>query len=82
MNTYLAFVTPVLTVLWALICLRIYTMISAENTGQRRLIAVAGAVGAALIYVLSTYVVALLKAPSSSDAPSQDESRVRVQSKP
>ncbi|MEQ1752194.1 MAG: hypothetical protein ABL974_22425 [Prosthecobacter sp.] len=82
MDTYLAFVTPVLTVLWSLICLRIYTMISVENPGQRRLIAICGAVGAALIYVLASHVVAILKAPIASDVPPADESRVRVQARP
>jgi hypothetical protein len=82
MDTYLAFVTPVLTVLWSLICLRIYTMISVENPGQRRLIAISGAVGAALIYVLASHVVAIIEAPLASDAPPADESRVRVQVRP
>ena len=80
METYLPIVAPVLTILWALICLRIYTMISAENIVQRRLIAIGGALGSALIYLLASNLVAILKAPSASET--QEEGRVRVQSKP
>lgn len=79
---YLPYVPPVLTILWGLICLRIYTMISKENPGQRRLIAVGGAVGAALIYVLASNLAALLQAPSSeATEATSDEGRVKVQMK-
>ena len=77
---YLPYVAPVLTILWALICLRIYTMISKENAGQRRMIAIGGAVGAALIYILASNVVAILQAPSP-EPPKSDDSRVKVQMK-
>jgi hypothetical protein len=60
MESYLPLVPSALTLLWALICLHIYTMISAENTGQRRLIAVTGALGAALIYILAANLTAFL----------------------
>ena len=82
MEPYLDFVAPVLTLLWALICLRIYTMISRENRGQRRLIAIGGALGAALIYLLASTVITILKAPSSGEVPLSDESRVRVRTRP
>jgi hypothetical protein len=79
---YLPYVPPVLTILWGLICLRIYTMISKDNPGQRRLIAVGGAVGAALIYVLASNLAALLQAPSSETTEAKsDEGRVKVQMK-
>jgi hypothetical protein len=81
METYLPYVAPVLTLLWALICLRLYTMISTENPGQRRLIAIGGAVGAALIYLLATNIVTLLLTPSVQQAPNTEESRIRIQSK-
>lgn len=81
METYLDFVAPVLTLLWALICLRIYTMISRENPGQRRLIAIGGSLGAALIYLLGSSVVTILKAPAASDLPPAEEARIRVQTK-
>lgn len=80
METYLPVVAPVLTILWTLICLRIYTMISSENIVQRRLIAIGGALGSALIYLLASNVVAILQAPNASET--QEEGRVRVQSKP
>ena len=80
METYLPIVAPVLTILWALICLRIYTMISSENIVQRRLIAIGGALGSALIYLLASNLVVILQAPSASET--QEEGRVRVQSKP
>ena len=56
MESYLPIVPYVLTLLWSLICLRIYTMISVENAGQRRLIAIGGSVGAALIFILAAIV--------------------------
>ncbi len=80
MESYLPFVAPVLTILWALICLRIYTMISAENVIQRRLIAIAGALGSALIYLLASNMTAILQAPPVRDA--VDDGRVRIQSAP
>lgn len=80
METYLPWTAPVLTTLWALICLRIYTMISVENAGQRRLIAIGGALGAALIYILAANVVSLLQAPSTESAPAAD-GRVKVRMK-
>jgi hypothetical protein len=80
METYLPFVAPVLTLLWSLICLRIYTMISLENAVQRRLIAIGGAVGAALIYILIANVVTILQAPPA-EAPQTDDGRVKVQMK-
>lgn len=80
MDSYLPYVTPVLTLLWALICLRIYTMISPENAGQRRLIAIGGSIGAALIYILISNVVAILQGPPA-EPPQTEEGRVKVQMK-
>ncbi|MBV6501282.1 MAG: hypothetical protein CJBNEKGG_03791 [Prosthecobacter sp.] len=86
MESYLSalpYVPPALTALWALICLRIYTMISTENPGQRRLVAIGGAVGAALIYVLASNIITLLQIPAEaprSPTPEQEE-RVKVQLK-
>ncbi len=80
MENYLPWTAPVLTTLWALICLRIYTMISIENAGQRRLIAIGGAVGAALIYILASNVVTLLQTPAQ-EVPAQENGRVKVQMK-
>lgn len=86
MESYLSalpYVPPVLTALWALICLRIYTMISTENPGQRRLVAIGGAVGAALIYVLASNLITLLQVPAVSPGPASaaQQERVKVQLK-
>lgn len=80
METYLPVVPYVLTLLWSLICLRIYTMISAENAGQRRLIAIGGAVGAALIFILAANFVTILQAPTA-EPPQADDGRIKVQMK-
>ena len=80
MESYLPIVPYVLTLLWSLICLRIYTMISVENAGQRRLIAIGGSVGAALIFILAANFVTILQAPPA-DAPQQEDGRVKVQMK-
>jgi|JI6StandDraft_1071083.scaffolds.fasta_scaffold51348_2 hypothetical protein len=80
METYLPIVPYVLTLLWSLICLRIYTMISAENAGQRRLIAIGGAVGAALIFILAANFVTILQAPTE-ELPQRNDERVKVQMK-
>jgi hypothetical protein len=86
MESYLSalpYVPPTLTVLWALICLRIYTMISVDNPGQRRLVAIGGAVGAALIYVLASNIIALLQIPAEAPKPAGpgEQERVKVQLK-
>jgi hypothetical protein len=78
MENYLPIVPYVLTLLWSLICLRIYTMISAENAGQRRLIAIGGAVGAALIFILAANFVTILQAPTE-ELPQRGDERVKVQ---
>jgi len=80
MESYLPIVPYVLTLLWSLICLRIYTMISVENAGQRRLIAIGGAIGAALIFILASNFVTILQAPSA-EPPKTDDGRVKVQIK-
>ncbi len=80
MENYLPIVPYVLTILWALICLRIYTMISVENAGQRRLIAIGGSVGAALIYILAANFVTILQAPPA-EKPAQNDGRVKIQMK-
>lgn len=76
----LPYVPPALTALWALICLRIYTMISTDNPGQRRLVAIGGAVGAALIYVLAFNIITLLQVPAEAPSPATptQEERVKV----
>lgn len=69
--------------LWLLLCLRIYTMISRQNTWQRRFIAIAAGIGAGLIYLLSTLLVVLLSpTPSSEENPSTEPSQsIRIESR-
>lgn len=70
----------VLCVLWLLVCLRFYTMISRANVWQRRLLAIAGGLGAGLIYVVGS-MMAPLFAPHPADAPGSDapqEVRIRM----
>ncbi|HAL70643.1 MAG TPA: hypothetical protein DCP71_02600 [Verrucomicrobiales bacterium] len=58
-----------LCVLWGLLCMRIYALISRENTLQRRLIAIGAGLGAGLIYVVGSILISLVKAPSFVDLP-------------
>ncbi len=74
MSDYVRFlpaVPYVLTVLWALICLRVYTMISRDNPVQRRVIAIGGAICAAMIFQVSGALVRVLLAapPPAEEAP-------------
>jgi uncharacterized membrane protein YwzB len=73
MEKYLPFVAPVLTVLWLLVCLRIYTMISRRNVGQRRVVAIGAGLGAALVYLVSNTLVTMVL--------NSQQPRVRVQMK-
>jgi hypothetical protein len=57
----------IVSVLWLLMCLRFWSMISRENVWQRRLIAIAGGLGAGLIYILGTQVWGVLTKPSPDD---------------
>ncbi len=50
--------------LWLLICLRFWVLAGPRNPGQRHLLAIAGGLGAGLIYLLGMMVLSLLKAPS------------------
>jgi hypothetical protein len=49
--------------LWLLMCLRFWTMIDRRNTWQRHFIAIAGGVGAGMIYILGSMVWTLLRIP-------------------
>lgn len=67
----------VLCILWLLLCLRFYTMISRDNVWQRRLLAIAGGLGAGLIYVFGSLLAPLFAPPN--DAPAAEAAQeVRI----
>ncbi|HEY1084500.1 MAG TPA: hypothetical protein VGE29_19695 [Prosthecobacter sp.] len=53
--------------LWVLLCMRCYRVISRENVMQRRLIAIGAGLGAGLIYVLGSMLLALLAMPTEAE---------------
>jgi len=57
-----------LSVLWLMLCLRFWLAVGRENPGQRRLLAIAGGLGAGLIYVLGAMILHLLRQPSDQDS--------------
>ncbi len=57
---------PVLCLLWALLCLRFYTLIHRHNVWQRRLIAVGAGLGAGLIWLLGSMLLPWLRAPEAA----------------
>ena len=63
----------IMALLWLVMCLRFWRLAGPSNPGQRHLIALAGGLGAGLIYFLGTLVSGLLQRPSSaaSDAPAE-----------
>ena len=70
----------VLCILWLLLCLRFYSMISRNNVWQRRMLAIAGGLGAGLIYVLGTLMVPLF-APRAEDTAADAPQEVRIKLK-
>lgn len=46
-----------LCILWGLLCLRFYRLIARENIMQRRIVAIAGGLGAGLIYIFGTMIL-------------------------
>jgi hypothetical protein len=70
---------PALCLLWALLCLRFYTLISRDNIWQRRLIAIAGALGAGLIWVLGSLLLPWLRSPDPvPEAAKESVDEVRI----
>lgn len=67
-------------ILWVLVCMRFYIAISAENVWQRRFIAIAAGLGAALVYTLGSMIVPLLK-PGAEPPPVERAEDVRVKAK-
>ncbi len=66
-----------LCLLWGLLCLRFYVLISKENVGQRRIVAIAAGLGAGLLYVIGTYIAALLGPQGEGTQPPPVEQEVR-----
>jgi len=66
------FGVSVLAVLWLLLCFRFWWMVGRKNPGQRHLLAIAGGLGAGLIYVLGQMVIGLLQAPTKQEAEMRD----------
>ncbi len=60
-----------MAVLWLLLCLRFWLLVGPKNPGQRHLLAIAGGLGAGLIYVLGTLILGLLKMPSKAEREQQ-----------
>lgn len=59
----------VICILWMLLCMRFYTIISRENILQRRLIAIAAGLGAGLIYILGSMILTLLNSSMPTAPP-------------
>ena len=59
----------IMALLWLSMCLRFWRLAGPSNPGQRHLIALAGGLGAGLIYFLGTLVSALLQRPGAQDSP-------------
>lgn len=71
---------PALCLLWALLCLRFYTLISRDNIWQRRLIAIGAGLGAGLIWLLGSMLLPWLRPaepPPPAAIESADEIRIR-----
>ena len=77
MKHLIPLIPALMSILWGLICLRIYTMISRENGGQRRVIAIAAGLGGALVYLAMKMLVSYLLAPM----PEPEHEPIRVQLK-
>lgn len=58
-----------LCVLWGLLCLRFYRLISRENVMQRRIVAIAAGLGAGLIYILGTMILDAWQSLQANEPP-------------
>jgi hypothetical protein len=74
------FGVALMAVLWLLMCFRFWLLVGKRNPGQRHLLALAGGLGAGLIYVLGTLLLSLLRepAPAVPELKSGEEVRVRM----
>ena len=73
------------SILWLLMCLRFWTMIDRRNKWQRHAIAIAGGIGAGMIYLLGYMIWQLLQIPSPHEPPPTSVNQagdIRVTPKP
>ena len=69
---------PAMCLLWALLCLRFYTLISRDNVWQRRLIAIGAGLGAGLIWMLGSLLLPWLRASESQPAAVEAAGEIRI----
>ena len=69
-----------LAILWLLACLRIWLMLSNHNVWQRRMIAIAAGLGAALIYQVSGVLFRIIEpqGPITTPRASGEDVRIRL----
>ena len=68
----------VMAVLWLLMCLRFWLLVGKKNPGQRHLLALAGGLGAGLIYLVGTLLLTLLREPIPQEPEVKSGAEVRV----
>ena len=72
------FGVALMAVLWLLLCFRFWVMVGKRNPGQRHMLALAGGLGAGLIYVLGTMLLGLLREPEKVPIEVKSGEEVRV----
>lgn len=72
------FGVALMAVLWLLMCFRFWVLVGKQNPGQRHLLALAGGLGAGLIYVLGTLLLGMLREPAPEEREVQSGEEVRV----
>jgi hypothetical protein len=72
------FGVALMAVLWLLMCFRFWVMVGKRNPGQRHMLALAGGLGAGLIYVLGTMLLGLLREPAEEPVEMKSGEEVRV----
>ena len=67
-----------MAVLWLLMCFRFWVLVGKGNPGQRHLLALAGGLGAGLIYVLGMMLIGMLREPVTQEPEVKSGEEVRV----
>lgn len=82
-NMLLEAAIPALCLLWILLCLRFYTLISRDNVWQRRFIAIGAGLGAGLIWLLGSLLLPWLRAQEAPPPPAVESAGdIRVRPSP